>query len=75
MQQQVYGPDRNVMANLLIEEARDVEGLSNAMARVVCLQLIDGRGYGETLQRFQQAYAESSSKWARCRQLLGMNQI
>lgn len=75
MQLEVYGPDRNVMANLLIEEARDVEGLSNAMARVVCLQLIDGRGYGETLQQFQQAYAESRAKWARCRQLLGMNQI
>ncbi len=75
MQLEVYGPDRNVMANLLIEEARKVEGLSNAMARVVCMQLIDGRGYGETLQQFQQAYAESCAKWARCRQLLGMDQI
>ena len=74
MQQQVYGPDRNAMVNLLIEQARDVEGLSNAMARVVCLQLIDGRGYGESLQQFQQAYVESRAKWARCKQLLGVNQ-
>ncbi|WP_114155398.1 hypothetical protein [Chromobacterium haemolyticum] len=74
MQLDVYGPNRNEMANLLIEQAKEVSSLRDCLARVVCLQLIDGRGYDEALQRFQSAYEESDAKWDRCKQLLRIDQ-